>query len=133
VSDASAVIELALPYPPSLNHYYRIWRGRTLISREGRAYREAVCALLARRGVRPMLGPLAMAVEAYPPDKRRRDLDNLQKSLWDSLQHAGAYGDDGQIDLHLTRRHAPVQGGAVVVRIEALPLHCCPLCGHSLT
>jgi Holliday junction resolvase RusA-like endonuclease len=36
-----------LPFPPSLNHYYRRLGHVTLISRRGRAYRDAVVALLA--------------------------------------------------------------------------------------
>ena len=41
------MLELELPVPPSINHYYRRVGPRTLISREGRAYREAVCTILA--------------------------------------------------------------------------------------
>ncbi|MBI2930977.1 MAG: hypothetical protein HYY16_04950, partial [Planctomycetes bacterium] len=52
------MIELELPFPPSVNHYYRHVGPRTLISREGRRFREEVCALLAAAGVDPMSGPL---------------------------------------------------------------------------
>jgi hypothetical protein len=31
-------MKLTLPYPPSVNHYYRRVGPRTLISREGREY-----------------------------------------------------------------------------------------------
>ncbi len=44
------MIELELPFPPSVNHYYRRVGPRTLISREGRRFRERVCALLAAAG-----------------------------------------------------------------------------------
>nr|WP_246877229.1 RusA family crossover junction endodeoxyribonuclease [Pantoea ananatis] len=33
----------------------------------------------------------------YPLDKRNRDLDNYQKTLFDSLTHAGVWVDDRQI------------------------------------
>lgn len=111
------MIELELPYPPSVNHYYRRVGPRTLISREGRAYREAVCAILAGLGIRPLAGPLAVRIELYPPDQRRRDCDNAMKALLDALQHGGAYLDDGQIaDLRI-RRADSTPGGKTIVRI----------------
>lgn len=114
------MIEIELPYPPSLNHYYRRVGHRTLISREGRAYRESVCAILADLGVRPLTGPLRMSMEVYPPDNRRRDLDNLQKSLWDALQKGGAYHDDSQVVRFEAVKLGPVPGGRVIVRIERI-------------
>jgi Holliday junction resolvase RusA-like endonuclease len=113
-----ALMQVELPFPPSVNHYYRHVGPRTLISREGRAFRVTVCAILARLGVRRMSGPLAVTVEVYPPDNRRRDLDNVQKSLLDALQHGGAYGDDSQIARLLSERREAVPGGKVVVTVE---------------
>lgn len=47
---------------------------------------------------------LKVDIIAYPPDKRRRDLDNLLKAPQDSLQHAGVFHDDSQIaDLRIRR------------------------------
>ncbi len=40
---------------------------RTLLSREGRAYRESVCALLAGRVGQPLFGPLEVQLDLYPP------------------------------------------------------------------
>jgi crossover junction endodeoxyribonuclease RusA len=111
------MLELELPFPPSVNHYYRRVGTRTLISREGRAYREKVCAILAELGVRPLAGPIRMSIEVYPPDRRRRDLDNLQKSLWDALQKGGAYRDDSQVVRFKAVKLEPVPGGKVIVRI----------------
>ena len=113
---------LHLPWPPSINHYWRRVGPRTLISREGRAFREKVCSILAASGVRPLSGPVHLVVELYPPDRRRRDVDNTLKALCDSLEKAGAYRDDSQIkDLEVHMRE-PVQGGRAIVRIkEAAP------------
>jgi len=112
------VTQLELPYPPSANHYYRRVGPRTLISREGRAYRERVARILTVLGIRPMHGPIVMQVAVFPPDRRRRDLDNLQKSLWDSLQKGGAYLDDSQIVKFTVERREVVPGGKVIVQIE---------------
>jgi len=128
------VVMLNLPYPPSINHYWRRVGLRTLISREGRTFRRNVCALLGGRGPRkpPVGGRIALAMDAFPPDRRRRDLDNLQKPVLDALEHAGIYEDDSQIDLLITRRLDVIRGGGVTIRIEPFPLNRCPLCGSDL-
>lgn len=131
---------ITLPFPPSVNHYYRTFRGRTLISRQGRAYRTQVCSLLTPasglggNGIRkpPSGGRIALAMDAFPPDRRRRDLDNLLKCTQDSLAHAGAFEDDSQIDLLVVRRCEVVRGGTVVIRIAEMPLRRCPLCGGQV-
>jgi crossover junction endodeoxyribonuclease RusA len=107
-----------LPYPPSVNHYWRRVGARTLISRAGRAFRERVCSLLAARRVEPLDGPLAVQIDVFPPDHRRRDIDNLQKALLDALQHGRAYHDDSQIvSLTITKREV-VPDGRTRVSIE---------------
>jgi crossover junction endodeoxyribonuclease RusA len=116
-----AMMLLELPYPPSVNRYYRRVGLRTLISREGRAYRKKVCSALRKAGVRPMAGTLAVGVDLHPPDRRKRDADNPLKPLLDALQHGHAYGDDSQIKkLLVVMRAQPVPGGKVIVCIMAL-------------
>ena len=111
------MIELELPYPPSVNHYYRHVGPRTLISREGRRFRQRVCASLANVGDRRLQGPLHIEIEVYPPDRRRRDIDNVQKALLDALQHGGLYEDDSQIVKLDIEKHGCVKGGRALVRI----------------
>ena len=125
---------LTLPWPPSINHYWRRVGPRTLISREGRAFRTNVCALLGGGGARrpPAGGRVALAMDAFPPERRRRDIDNIQKPVLDALEHAGIYEDDRQVDLLVTRRQAPVAGGRLEVRVDELPLRRCPLCGGTI-
>jgi len=111
------MIEFELPYPPSVNHYFRMVGRRMLISREGRLFRQRVCAILAASGVRPLAGPLALQIEVYPPDNRRRDIDNVQKALLDAMQHGGAYHDDSQIVRLVIEKRQPIEGGRTIVRI----------------
>jgi len=130
-------MKFVLPYPPSVNHYWRNYRGRMVISKKGREYRKQVCAMLTPadgNGIRkpPAGGRIALAMDAFPPDRRRRDLDNANKAVWDSLEHAGVYENDGQIDLALSVRQSPLPGGQVVIRIVELPLHTCLLCGRPM-
>ena len=112
------MFEVELPYPPSINHYWRRVGPRTLISREGRRFRARVLALLAALDLRPLTGPLAVEVEVFPPDHRRRDIDNVQKALLDALQHGGAYADDSQITRLTIQRREPTEGGKTIVRIR---------------
>jgi crossover junction endodeoxyribonuclease RusA len=87
-----------------------------------------VCTILAARGIRPLDGALDMEIDLYPPDRRRRDIDNTQKALLDSLAHGGAYHDDGQIDhLDIWRRKPLPPHGMVIVRIRQLETNRCPM------
>ena len=110
---------IELPWPPSVNHYYRRVGHRTLISREGRKYRAEICAILRDLRFRPFDGELAMTLDAYPPDKRRRDVNNILKSLLDAMQHAGAYHDDSQIKkLNIEMLEPARPTGKVIVRLR---------------
>lgn len=96
-----AALSFDLPWPPSVNRYYRHVGFRVMISREGRKYRRMVVSRLG--GCKKLSGRLSLYGEFYPPDRRRRDLDNVGgKVLLDSLQAAGLFDDDSQIkELHL--------------------------------
>ncbi|MCD4823677.1 MAG: RusA family crossover junction endodeoxyribonuclease, partial [Phycisphaerae bacterium] len=88
-------MRMTLPFPPTVNSYWRHVGPRTLISRKGREYRRAICGLLAGGNKKPpRTGRIALCMDAFPPDRRRRDLDNLPKAVLDSLAHAGVYEDD---------------------------------------
>ena len=54
----------------------------------------------------------------FPPHRRRRDIDNVQKALLDALQHGGAYEDDGQIVRLSIEKGDSVEGGKAIVRIQ---------------
>ena len=100
---------LNLPYPPSVNSYWRHpnkgkLAGRHLISAEGRSYRRDVW--VACRQQHPsvcLVGPVKMTIALTAPDKRRRDLDNTLKALLDALTHAKVIEDDSMIkELHMS-------------------------------
>ena len=75
---------------------------RVLVSRQGREYRQRVAQLVGK--VAPHTVPLAVTIHAYPPDNRRRDLDNVLKAALDALTGAGVWDDDSQIaDLRIVR------------------------------
>lgn len=113
---------LVLPWPPSVNHYWRhvaIGRSvRTLISAEGRAYKASVGkACRDQQAPVELRQRLSVVVKLEPPDRRRRDIDNTLKALLDSLTTARVWHDDAQIDDLRVYRAACVRGGRATVEI----------------
>lgn len=114
-------LSIVLPWPPSVNSYWRTVNGRTMISKKGRIYKQASArAVLACQANRFLAGRLRVRLTAYPPDRRRRDIDNLAKSVLDSMQSAGVYLDDSQIDELVITRAEVEKGGVIVAEIETI-------------
>ena len=112
--------EFELPWPPSVNHYYRHVGPRVLISRDGRRYRERVVSMFRHQAVEKLTGPVELFIELYPPDYRRRDVDNSLKCLLDTFTHAGLYDDDSQISkLTVIKREPMPPDGLAFIRIKA--------------
>lgn len=112
---------LLLPFPPTMNTYWRNVRGKTLISKAGREYRRSVSDRLAMRRGKSYGGRLRVEVFVTVPDRRRRDLDNMLKPLLDALQHGGLYADDEQIDdLRIRRAGYAKDAGRVSVSVEPI-------------
>ena len=114
------MLQFELPYPPSVNRYYRHVGARTLLSRQGRRYRECVCAILRISPDKQLTGPLELWIDAHPPDRRRRDADNILKSCLDALQQAGIYRDDNQVKILHVAMASPISGGNISVRIREM-------------
>lgn len=114
---AARTLRLELPYPPSVNRYWRTWQGRILISEQGRTYRLDVQLVALALGSPCIEGRLGIRIWLYPPDRRRRDCDNPLKGLLDSLTHAAVYADDSQIERLTVQRYGPTPGGRCVVRL----------------
>ena len=83
---------VVLPWPPSVNAYWRTVQGRTMVSKKGRIYKQAATrAVLAAGANKHLSGRLRVKLTAYPPDRRRRDIDNLQTRFawWNFSVDAG--------------------------------------------
>lgn len=123
-------MKLTLPFPPSVNGYWRspnkgASRGRTLVSERGRAFQaEAIAQVMEqlRRRPKPISADISVAVVFYPPTKARRDLDNFFKALFDAMTQAGVWLDDSQIK-HIDAKWGQViKGGKVELQIsEVVP------------
>lgn len=118
---------ITLPWPPSVNTYWRSimkgpLAGRVLLSEKGRDYRQRVAKTIfeQRVPVRTLEGKLSVWIHAMPPDRRARDLDNLPKGVLDSLKHAGVIRDDCDIDDLRISRFAIRPGGELQIQISEI-------------
>lgn len=132
------MIDLQLPFPPTVNTYWRSLRkgkaaGRVVVSKKGREYRESAMGIIAaQHKAEPLTGRLSVSLVLCPPDRRRRDLDNYCKALLDAITHAQVWGDDEQIDRLSIERGPVAMGGEVRAFIEEIPPEEIPV-GDRLT
>lgn len=86
-------VELELPYPPTVNHYWKHTKqGRHYISKAGREFKKIATEVCSQFD--PIIGQVEIKIKIYFPDNRARDLDNLPKGIFDSLVGAGLIQDD---------------------------------------
>lgn len=114
------MIHLTLPYPPTWNHLYGQRGTRKYMKKAGVEYKKAVAELVNKMNVETIAGRVSVFVAAYMPDKRRRDIMNLEKIVSDSLTDAGVWDDDSQIDDFRIVRCEIVKGGKVEVVITEI-------------
>lgn len=110
-------INLKMPYPPSVNNYWRRVGNRTIISKPGREYKKEVATLCRKLISFDKDKRLSVTILCCPPDKRRRDLDNVLKAIFDSLS-GFAFEDDSQIDHIDISRGNPVKNGTIIISIQ---------------
>lgn len=115
----SRAYEIELPWPPSVNAYWRTPKGagRPIISERGREYRTRVIDLIYQARLPKLTGELRCEIEAFPPDRRKHDLDNLLKATLDALAHGGLYADDSQIKRLVIEERAVTAPGILLIRI----------------
>lgn len=113
-------ISLLLPWPPQVNHYYTVFRGRKILSAAAREYHKEVAAYCMTEQVGHVAGQLKVQIVALQCDKRARDIDNLIKPILDSLQKAGVFENDSHVhDLSIKRQRDP-EIMAVMVNVSEL-------------
>lgn len=112
---------IKLPYPPSVNKYWRHFRGNTVLSKAGREFKTAVSECVVEQNI-PKFGDkrLEVTIWLYPRSKVVTDLDNRLKAILDGLEDAGVYDNDSQVDVLMIQRGAIRKGGGVDVMIEVI-------------
>jgi len=89
------------------------------MSKAGREFKAKVADYIVESGT-PKLGAARLSLEIvlWPKDKRKYDIDNRIKALLDSLQDAGVFDDDEQIDqINVYRGTGEIKGGQARVLI----------------
>lgn len=111
------MIAFEFPYPPSVNTYYRANGNRRFITKRGMDFRAKVSDQASELNQEALTHEIDVFVTPYPPDRRRRDVDNPMKALLDAMEHAGIYADDSLIRKLTIERRSPVKGGKCCVVI----------------
>ena len=120
------MIELELPMPPSANNYWRYVNGKVLKSKQARDYIKTIGDLWmvykAQKKAKAFGKDqrLQIYIQVFPPNRIRRDLDNLLKVLMDSLENAGLFTNDEQIDDIRIMRMEIYPGGKMVICLREL-------------
>lgn len=117
--------EFWLPWPPTVNNYYVKTQRGVFISQKGRKYRSLVAeSIIGQMPNVHIEDRMLIEIIMYPPDNRKRDLDNYKKAMFDACTEAGLWADDSLIDQDFTYRGEVAKpSGSVFIRIsEAGPV-----------
>lgn len=87
------MLAVELPWPPSVNTYWRSWRGRNRLSARARKFRNDCLEILDGVDILPD-EPLVAWLVLHPPTRRSYDVDNYIKPVLDALVHAKVIVDD---------------------------------------
>ncbi|WP_018694250.1 RusA family crossover junction endodeoxyribonuclease [Algicola sagamiensis] len=100
------MVKLTLPYPPTVNHYWQsftAWRAgkkivkKTLSVKAKKFVNDVHFHVVKEKAAKRYATPVEINIGVYLPDKRKRDLDNLLKGLFDALTKARVIEDDSLI------------------------------------
>ena len=113
------MLKIILPYPPSVNTYWGFQGSRRFLTPRARAFKKIV-SIEYKLTEHPGFGNqrLKATIYLYPPDKRKRDIDNVIKSLLDALCQAGVFDDDSQFDRIEIERKTLIKNGKTEITIE---------------
>ena len=111
-----------LDWPPTVNTYWKptlkgIHGGISMrLSERGRKYKDkAYLMLLEQKVAKGIESRGEVLIDADPPDRRKRDLDNILKPLLDVMQEYQVFLDDVQVDILTVRRRS--KGGYVDIHV----------------
>lgn len=121
-------VALQLPWPPSMNRYWRRSGQKIHLSAAAKVYRRRVADALMLAKLQPsgnhyltaagiLTGPLWAIIALHPPTKQSRDLDNYEKALWDALEKASLIENDSQVCCCLRFWDRPKRHGGISLHL----------------
>lgn len=100
----ASILLLRLPFPPTVNHIWVRGKKGFYMSAKGKQFFWDAFVMLQEWKMTnivpvklPLINEVKIRFEAYVPDNRKRDLDNLLKGLQDALVKCRILKDDSQI------------------------------------
>lgn len=120
------MIQLSVPWPPSVNRIWRAVAGRIILALVARQYKKQFSAALPTGRVpKPLTGRLEVWLTMNPPDKlaasgKDWDIMNREKILCDCMTKQRVWLDDSQIDTMVITRGSPCPKGRVDVTIHTI-------------
>lgn len=114
--------KFVLPYPAglSVNKIWKFSRNKVYLNPLVKKYRDEVYYIV-KDSVKFGKMKVELTIDVYPPDRRIRDIDNILKVIFDSLQYARVYDNDSQIKRLTVEFHETViKSGKLGIMIQSL-------------
>lgn len=106
--------EFFFPYPPTVNHCWGRAGKSVFLSAKYKQFLNDVALVVA--GTRLREGDeYFLELTVTPPDRRKRDLDNVFKPILDALTRCCVWQDDSAVCFLTARRNAPSKTNAGVI------------------
>lgn len=115
---ASELDWVELPWPPSVNNYFKRNGRRTFLPKEALVFRDEVAKAFGK--LEPETGYLHLMIDQHPKNNVRRDIDNYIKPLMDAMQVCGVMVDDVQVKRLSVVRGENIEGGCCFVKVERI-------------
>lgn len=114
------IATLQIPYPPTANNLFFNAGKRRVKTKAYDAWLAEALAVLREQRPRPVSGSYRLAVVVDRPDRRARDVTNLEKAISDALVKAGVIEDDSKCQSFTIAWawDSIVKGGHVALRVE---------------
>lgn len=112
------MIQFSLPYPPSANNLFP-GKARRFPSKAYKAWRAAAGPMVPAGHID---GPYTLRICLERPDRRARDLGNLEKAISDLLKEEGLIADDrfmNRLEMWWSER-TPAKGAVAHVWISPI-------------
>ena len=101
----------------SINSFYRTFRGRMLISKNGREFKKDIEEFINKYD--KTLGKIKLVLTFHFKDKRKRDVDNYAKVLIDCLKNK-LFEDDDQIFQLEMEKHIGMESNKIFIDVISL-------------